>query len=72
MCVSHQYYKRKLEEPLRILKREMEFIGGDDLSFDCNYISNDEMGEICQAFNCMRKQLIKNQENLWELMESGG
>lgn len=70
VCVSHQYYKRKLEEPLRILKREMEFIGRDDLSFDCSYISNDEMGEICQAFNCMRKQLIKNQKNLWELMES--
>lgn len=70
LCVSHQYYKRKLEEPLRILKREMKFIERDDLSFDCSYISYDEMGEICQAFNCMRKQLIKNQENLWELMES--
>lgn len=70
LCVSHLYYKRKLEEPLRILKREMEFIGRDDLSFDCSYISNDEMGQICQAFNGMRKQLIKNQGNLWELMES--
>lgn len=70
LCVSHLYYKRKLEEPLRILKREMEFIGRDDLSFDCSYVSNDEMGQICQGFNGMRKQLIKNQGNLWELMES--
>lgn len=70
LCVSHLYYKRKLEEPLRILKREMEFIRRDDLSFDCSYVSNDEMGQICQGFNGMRKQLIKNQGNLWELMES--
>lgn len=70
ICVSHQYYKRKLEEPLKILKREMEFIGRDDLSFDCSYISNDEMGEVCNTLNRMRKQLIKNQENLWHLMEA--
>lgn len=68
--VSHQYYKRKLEEPLKILKREMEFIGRDDLSFDCSYISNDEMGEVCNTLNRMRKQLVKNQENLWHLMEA--
>lgn len=70
ICVSHQYYKRKLEEPLKILKREMEFIGRDDLSFDCSYISNDEMGEVCNTLNRMRKQLVKNQENLWHLMEA--
>lgn len=70
ICVSHQYYKRKLEEPLKILKREMEFMGRDDLSFDCSYISNDEMGEVCDTLNRMRKQLVKNQENLWQMMEA--
>ncbi len=70
ICVSHQYYKRKLEEPLKILKREMEFIGRDDLSFDCSYISYDEMGEVCNTLNRMRILLVMNQVILWHLMEA--
>lgn len=69
-CVSHQYYKRKLEEPIKILQTEMQYLGRDDLSFECSYISGDEMGEICRGFNQMRVQLSENKKNLWDIMES--
>ena len=69
MILSHLYFKKKLEEPLAILKLEMEYIGRDDLSFDCSYCSNDEMEAVCNAFNKMRLQLVENRKNLWELME---
>ncbi|MBP3457976.1 MAG: HAMP domain-containing histidine kinase [Lachnospiraceae bacterium] len=69
MILSHLYFKKKLEEPLAILKLEMEYIGRDDLSFDCSYCSNDEMEAVCNAFNKMRLQLVENRKNLWDLME---
>lgn len=68
--VAHQFYQKKLEEPLNILKTEMQYLSRDDLSFECSYLSGDEMGEICQTFNQMRLQLAKNQKKLWELMEA--
>lgn len=69
MILSHLYFKKKLEEPLALLKLEMEYIGRDDLSFDCSYCSNDEMGAVCRAFNKMRLQLVENRKSLWDLME---
>lgn len=68
--VSHLFYMKKLEEPINILKNEMVYLARDDLSFDCSYISKDEMGEICLTFNQMRLQLLENKKNLWALMES--
>ncbi len=69
LILSHVFFKKKLEEPLAILNLEMEYIRRGDLSFDCSYISNDEMGAVCQAFNRMRLELAKNQKDLWDLME---
>lgn len=68
--VSHLFYKKKLEEPIKILEIEMGYLGRDDLSFDCSYMSNDEMGDICATFNQMRIQLLENKINIWSLMES--
>lgn len=67
--VSHQYYKKRLEEPLKILQTEMQFLARDDLSFECSYISGDEMEEICHGFNEMRGKILENKKNLRDLME---
>lgn len=69
IVLSCQYYKRKLEHPIYIIKRETKHIAENDLSFDCSYISRDEMGEICSGFNLMRLKLIDNQRQLWRMME---
>lgn len=66
---SHFYYKNKLEEPLNLLKEEAKYISRDDLSYVCWYESSDEMGDICVTFEKMRKQLISNQKNMWDIME---
>jgi len=65
IVISKLYYKNKLEIPLNILKEEAKHIGEEDYSFECTYETGDEMGEICETFDNMRRQLITNKENLW-------
>ena len=64
--ISKLYYKNKLEEPLNILKEEASRIANEDYSFECKYETLDEMGEICETFDSMRRQLIINKEKLWK------
>lgn len=70
MVVSKLYYKRKLEEPLRLLHMEAEAIAREDLSFCCEYKSEDEMGEICRTFDGLRKQLAESRQKNWDIMEA--
>ena len=67
--VSVLYYKNKLQEPMSLLRAEMESIKRNDLSYSCFYDSNDEMGDICKAMDVMRKAVVENQKNMWELLE---
>lgn len=70
VTVSYVYYKRNLQEPLELLKKEMEHIGQEDLSFDCSYVSGDEMEEVCNTMNHMRRQLIQSKKRNWEVLEN--
>lgn len=67
--VSIFFYRNKLQEPIYLLKKEMEAIRRNDLSFSCYYDSADEMGDICKSMDSMRKAVLYNQESIWELME---
>lgn len=67
--VSAIYYKNKLKEPITLLKTEMMSIRRNDLSFSCYYDSTDEMGDICRTMDTMRKAVVGNQKNMWELMD---
>lgn len=69
IITSNLFYKNKIKAPIEILKEEAKYISRNDLSFSCIYNSGDELGEICDAFDSMRLQLIKNNENIWSLME---
>lgn len=70
LCTSHLYYKKKIEVPFQLLMKEMQNISREDLNFDCSYLTDDEMGQICIGFNQMRVQLINNRKNLWGLMNN--
>lgn len=69
LLVSSVYYKNRIKEPLFLLKTEMEAVKRNDLSFSCFYDSADELGDICQTMDTMRKAVVDNQKNMWELME---
>lgn len=67
--VSVLYYNNKLKEPIFLLKTEMQAIRDSDMSFSCRYDSADEMGEICKSLDDMRKVVVKNRQDMWEMME---
>lgn len=69
ILVSGIYYRNKLKEPIFLLKKEMEAIKRNDLSFSCYYDNTDEMGDICRTMDSMRKAVLDNQKSMWELME---
>lgn len=69
IITSNMFYKNRIKVPIDILKEEAKYISRNDLSFSCIYNSGDELGEICEAFDKMRMQLINNNENMWSIME---
>lgn len=69
LLVSILYYRNKLAEPMFLLRKEMEAIMQNDLSFSCWYGSADEMGDICRVMDSMRQSVVNNQKIMWELME---
>ncbi len=70
VCIaSHFYYQNKLKEPLEKMIEEAAYIGRDDLSMPCKWDTQDEIGKACEAIEKMRKRLIENKQDMWELME---
>lgn len=70
VCIaSHFYYENKLKEPLEKMIEEAAYIGRNDLSMSCEWDTQDEMGKACEAIEKMRKRLIENKQDMWEMME---
>lgn len=63
------FYNHKLRQPLRILRDATGKVGSSDLDFEINYDCRDEMGELCRSFDLMRRQLIMNNQKMWDMME---
>jgi signal transduction histidine kinase len=68
-CVSSLFYRKKLKEPLQLLREATMKVGKNDLDIDLYYDNKDEMGELCRSFDLMRNQLITNNEKMWDMME---
>lgn len=69
LCAFH-FYKKKLQPPIQILSDATEHIGKKDLDFEVSYDSRDEMGALCASFETMRQELVKNNRELWEILEA--
>lgn len=63
------FYRIKLKSPLTILQSSAERIMQSDLDFTITAESNDELGKLCTAFESMRFELLRNNQELWRQME---
>lgn len=63
------FYRLKLKKPLAELQAGAERIMQNDLDFSIQSISKDELGQLCNAFEEMRLELVKNNRELWRQME---
>lgn len=62
------FYNQKLKEPFKTLCDSAEKIGKQELNFKISYDSDDELGEICNAFEKMRDNLAKNNISMWNMI----
>lgn len=63
------FYKVKLKIPIEILNKGANEISNNNLDFHLEYKSNDELGNLCNAFEKMRFQLNKNNIKMWTLVD---
>lgn len=63
------FYRLKLKEPLALLTKGASCIIENDLDFTIETKSQDELGQLCIAFETMRKTLLDNNRELWRQAE---
>lgn len=63
------FYRRRLAPPFFILQKGVHEIKNNNLDFEMQYDSVDEMGQLCIAFEEMRRELIHNKEAMWILVD---
>ena len=63
------FYHLKLKEPLAVLTQGASRIIENDLDFTIEAKSQDELGQLCTAFETMRKTLLDNNRELWRQAE---
>ena len=63
------FYRWKLREPIRLLLEGTRRIQAHDLDFALPAVSGDELGQICAAFEGMRRELLKTNRELWRQAE---
>lgn len=69
VCAGTFFYHVKLKEPLAALKQGIRHIADNDLDFMIGYGKQDELGELCRAFETMRGELVKNNRYMWGLVD---
>lgn len=63
------FYRLKLKTPIAVLQTGTERIRAHDLDFTIPEVSADELGQICAAFETMREELLKTNQELWQQAE---
>ena len=63
------FYRWKLKEPIALLLEGTRRIQAHDLDFSIPPTPPDELGQICAAFENMRRELLKTNRELWRQAE---
>lgn len=63
------FYRWKLKEPIMLLLDGTERIRCHDLDFSFPTVPTDELGQVCSAFEEMRAELQKTNQELWRQSE---
>lgn len=63
------FYHWKLKTPIALLLDGTQRISRQDLEFSIPEVSQDELGQVCAAFETMRAELLKTNRELWRQAE---
>lgn len=63
------FYLWKMKRPFRVLNQAIQKISENDLSYQLDYDGQDEFGRLCLAFERMRKELVCNNQRMWNSVE---
>lgn len=63
------FYYRELRVPFRMLTEAARKISEEQLDFSLEYEKQNELGELCRAFEKMRLALYENNRRTWALLE---
>ena len=63
------FYRLKLKAPITVLNDSTERIRMHNLDFSIPKVSEDELGQICAAFETMRIELLRTNQELWRQAE---
>ncbi len=63
------FYRHELKKPIEILLDASRKISENQLDFNIEYVKKNELGQLCTAFNNMRKALDKNNREMWHSLE---
>ena len=69
VVVAKCYYKLKLQRPLENLKNGMYHISKQNLDFQMEYNSEDELGKLCDTFEHMRDEVYKSNRKMWDMLQ---
>lgn len=63
------FYRWKLRQPISLLMEGTRRIRARNLDFSIPAVSEDELGQLCAAFETMRAQLLRSNRELWRQAE---
>ncbi len=63
------FYHKVLEPPITVLMDATAHIQDRDLNFQINFDGQNELGQLCTAFEKMRQTLYENNRQMWSMLE---